>query len=173
MMPAYHSHPSPFPLAPNYSRASATFPDHHYAGPLLTRPFIREHVAPVPRHYQGHRRVAMLDPEKLYSQAVHSFNDRHKAVARTGKGGPAPHRLLPAAPPCRPRGQGLRARGRGKAYAPAARAGGRERSSSPALTRRRAWPVLTRRRAWLVPPPAWHGRGHTTVMICNIPNKLS
>ncbi|KAE8782403.1 ATP-dependent Clp protease proteolytic subunit-related protein 2, chloroplastic [Hordeum vulgare] len=83
----------------------------------------------------------MLDPEKLYSQAVHSFNNRHKAVARTGKGGPAPRHLLPAAPPCGPRGQRLRARGRGKAYASVARAGGRERSSSPALTRRRAWPL--------------------------------
>ncbi|XP_044405585.1 protein MEI2-like 7 [Triticum aestivum] len=168
MTPEHHGaagYRPPCPLAANHSRAA--FPERHYPGPLPPRPFFREHVAG-PRPHHGRPRGPMLDPEKLYARAVHSFNHKHKArAAAAGKGkggGPATRALLPAAPPCGPRGQ--RGRGRSEVYVPAARGGGRERSPSPALTRRRAWPV---------PPPAWawHGRSRTTVMIRNIPNKLT
>ncbi|XBI25247.1 hypothetical protein VPH35_050213 [Triticum aestivum] len=160
-----------------YSRRSARAPTspakappfhdagHHYPGPLPPRPFFHEHVA-APRH--DHRpRGVMFDPEKMHAQVMHSFNYKHKgraAAAGKAKGGPVTCPLLPAAPPCGSRGQ--RARGRSKVYVPAASAGGRERSPSPSLTRRRAWPV---------PPPswAWHGRSRTTVMIRDIPNKLT
>ncbi|CAM0946726.1 unnamed protein product [Alopecurus aequalis] len=163
VMPAYYYRSAgcqpPLSLVPNYS--GATFPEHHYPLPPT---FFRNHAPSPPRHRRHGPRGLMFPNnrggavcEKLYAQAMYSYNEARAVAAVEGR------RDLALAPPhrrglavCGPR---ARTRGRVRAYVPVARAG---RSPSPAFT--------TRPETW-IPPPAWLGL--TTVMIRNIPNKLT
>ncbi|XP_051195010.1 uncharacterized protein [Lolium perenne] len=152
-VPAYYygnaGCPPPLHLAPSYSRA--TFPEHHHPLNLPPPPqqqFFRNHAPSPPRH--GPHGLAFpnnrggLVCEKLYAQAMYRYNNKAGAARREVACGPRAW--------TRGRGGSAHARGAGRAA----------RSPSPAFT--------TRPGTW-IPPPPWFGR--TTVMIRNIPAKLT
>ncbi|KAF0936048.1 hypothetical protein E2562_038355 [Oryza meyeriana var. granulata] len=194
-MPLYHAASAcaaPFPFFATYSCAS--FPCNGYLyppcgypaqmgppppGTLFTKGAVAEPVVspPPPPHgrpphklmlYKG---AATVTHEKLHAQAQAAAKVARVGVAVQAWRPPpatvaiaAPPRMLVTAAPCRMLQPPVARRGMSKEHRPRKQRAGRERSPSPAFTTRPTSPL---------PPMQKLKRSQTTVMVRNIPNRLT